>query len=304
MRTLSRTQEQTAQIAQLLATPGGRNKFAAAVGTSLRRRRDYVNFARKTLQVETLPDGALPIYDKEFDDLGRQMVEAFVVAEEGGDVQNVVKPKRVTVPTFDIVSNPMIPITQIKERRFDLVTRAINLAKAEIGAEEDGYIFKLFDAVAASAAGKPVTDPVYNVTSAVALTAAGITPALMADNFGQVERHDLSVAHVFCNPRDYTDFRKWTDATIDRETERKLLKTGVMGYLWGATILQTRKVAIGTMYILCDPEFLGVLPERIPITVMSADRPDLRQIGFSVFENVGFLAHNASGVQKFTFTRP
>ena len=48
----------------------------------------------------------------------------------------VTKPKRVTVPTFEIVSNPMIPITQIKERRFDLVARSLNLAKAEVGAAE------------------------------------------------------------------------------------------------------------------------------------------------------------------------
>ena len=37
------------------------------VGLSLRRRRDYMSIARKALMVETLPDGALPIYDKEFD---------------------------------------------------------------------------------------------------------------------------------------------------------------------------------------------------------------------------------------------
>ena len=109
----------------------------------------------------------------------------------------------------------------------------------------------------------------------------------MADGFGQVQRHDLSVAFCFFNPRDYTDLLKWTQQNIDRETQRKLLKTGVMGYLWGATLLQSRKVGYGCVYILADAEFLGVIPERIPLTVMSADRPDLRQIGFSIFENLG-----------------
>jgi len=33
---------------------------------------------------------------------------------------------------------------------------------------------------------------------------------------------------------------------------------------------------------------------------MSADRPDLRQIGFSIFENLGFLVFNPSGVQRLT----
>ena len=122
----------------------------------------------------------------------------------------------------------------------------------------------------------------------------------MADGFGQVQRHDLSVAFIFFNPRDYTDLLKWTQQNIDRETQRKLLKTGVMGYLWGATLLQSRKVGYGSIYILADAEFLGVIPERIPLTVMSADRPDLRQIGFSIFENLGFLVFNPSGVQRLT----
>lgn len=305
MANLSRTQQQTAMLGQLLKTAGGRQKLAASLGPSLRRRRDYMSIARKALMVETLPDGALPIYDKEFDTsaqtvssiAGGSFVEAFVVGEEGGDIVRVTKPKRVTVPTFEIVSNPMIPISQIKERRFDLVARSLNLAKAEVGAAEDGYVFGLFDAVAAAAAGKSTTDYVYNPDIAIN---APIDINSMADGFGQVQRHDLSVAFCFFNPRNYTDLLKWTQQNIDRETQRKLLKTGVMGYLWGATLLQSRKISYNVVYILADAEFLGVVPERIPLTVMSADRPDLRQIGFSIFENLGFLIFNPSGVQRLT----
>jgi len=372
MATLSRTQQQTAQLGQLLKTAGGRQKLAASLGPSLRRRRDYMSIARKALMVETLPDGALPIYDKEFDATGKSFVEAFVVGEEGGDIVRVTKPIRVTVPTFEIVANPMIPITQIKERRFDLVARSLNLAKAEVGATEDGYVFGLFDAVATAAtaatlvAGTGSTDYVFNEDLNIFVATSGITtppsawvsggpfavgayttgsdgnlyvcikaattqnPVVggggyaagywlfvgtdtfavkgidvdsMADAFGQVQRHDLSVAYVFFNPRDYVDLLKWTDANIDRETQRKLLKTGVMGYLWGATLLQSRKINYGEVYVLADAEFLGVIPERIPLTVMSADRPDLRQIGFSIFENLGFLVFNPSGVQRINVVR-
>lgn len=301
MATLSRTQAQTAQLGQILKTAAGRQKLAAALGPSLRRRRDYMSIARKALMVETLPDGALPIYDKEFDETGRSFVEAFVVGEQGGDIVKLANPLRVTVPTFEIASNPMIPITQIKERRFDIVSRALNLAKAEIGAAEDGFVFNLFDTIATAAAGKATSDPIYNVTYPLS---GSITPDAMADLFGQVQRHDNSVAYVFVNPRDYTDFLKWHDSTLDRETQRHLLKTGIMGYLWGATVLQSRKVTYGSVYVLADAEFLGVVPERVPLTVLSADRPDLRQIGFSVFEIAGFLIFNPSGVQKMTVTRP
>jgi hypothetical protein len=299
--TLSRTQQQTAMLGQLLKTAGGRQKLAASLGPSLRRRRDYMSIARKSLMVETLPDGALPIYDKEFDVTGASFVQAYIVGEEGGDIINVVKPIRVTVPTFEIAANPMIPITQIKERRFDLVARSLNLAKAEVGATEDSYVFVLFDSVATSIpGGTTANDSVFNIDQSVN---APISVENMADAFASISRHDLSVAYSFFNPRDYADLLKWTQQNIDRETQRKLLKTGVMGYLWGATLLQSRKVGYGTVYILADAEFLGVIPERVPLTVMSADRPDLRQIGFSIFEILGFLVFNPSGVQRILVTR-
>lgn len=304
MANLSRTQAQTAQLGQILKTAAGRQKLATALGPSLRRRRDYMSIARKALMVETLPDGALPIYDKEFDETGRSFVEAFVVGEQGGDIVKLINPLRVTVPTFEITANPMIPITQIKERRFDIVSRSLNLAKAEIGATEDAYIFTLLDnidAVASALVGGVAvhspSDPVYNPQFSG--SGNGVNVDDMADCFGQVQRHDLSVAYVFMNPRNYTDILKWHDSTVDRETQRHLLKTGIMGYLWGATILQSRKVAYEYVYILADAEFLGVIPERVPLTVLSADRPDLRQIGFSIFEIAGFLIHNPSGIQKY-----
>jgi hypothetical protein len=296
MRNLSRSQAQLNQLGRLLHTAAGRMRVAAALGPSLRRRRDYMSIARKALMVETLPDGALPIYDKEFDETGRSFVEAFIVGEEGGDIVRVVKPKRVTVPTFEITAAPLIPISQIKERRFDIVERSLNLSKAEMGATEDGHVFGLFDGIATAGAGKAVDDPVYNPDMAPA--AGPVSVDMMADAYGQVERHDISVALVFMNPRNYTDLRKWTDSTVDRETERKLLKTGIMGYVWGATILQSRKVTRNQFYVLGDAEFLGVIPERIPLTVMSADQPLLRAIGFSIFENLGFLIFNPSAIQR------
>jgi hypothetical protein len=199
------------------------------------------------------------------------------------------------VPTFEVASNPMIPITQIKERRFDIVARALNLAKATVGEAEDKYIFKLFDVIAAKAAGATADDPVKNVDQPVT---GPLTVAVMADAFGAVQRHDLPVAWVFMNPRDYTDLLKWTDQNVDRETQRKMLKTGVVGYLWGTTILQSRLVKQKNVYILAENEFLGVMPERVPLTVMSADDPIKRQIGFSVFEIIGALVFNPSGVQR------
>jgi hypothetical protein len=52
---------------------------------------------------------------------------------------------RVTVPTFQIYSNPTVKLSDIKTRRFDLIDRAASKAKAEIQAQEDVELFKAID---------------------------------------------------------------------------------------------------------------------------------------------------------------
>ena len=116
-------------ISEYIKTAGGRAKLAASMTQPLRLRRDYTSVGRKTFLVEQLPDGALPIYDKDAN------VTAYVIGEEGQNILAIQKPRRVTFPLFEIASNPEIPLTQVKERRFDLIERSQDLAKAEIQAE-------------------------------------------------------------------------------------------------------------------------------------------------------------------------
>ena len=63
-------------ISDYIKTPQGRAKLAASMTQPLRLRRDYSSVGRKTFLVEQLPDGALPIYDKDPD------VTAYVVGEK------------------------------------------------------------------------------------------------------------------------------------------------------------------------------------------------------------------------------
>jgi hypothetical protein len=86
-------------ISDYIKTPQGRSKLAASMTQPLRLRRDYTSVGRKTFLVEQLPDGALPIYDKDPD------VTAFVVGEEGENILAITKPRRVIFPLFEIASS-------------------------------------------------------------------------------------------------------------------------------------------------------------------------------------------------------
>jgi len=279
-------------ISEYIKTPQGRAKLAASMTQPLRTRRDYTSVGRKTFLVEQLPDGALPIYDKDPD------VTAYVVGEEGQNILAVTKPRRVIFPLFEIASNPEIPLTQIKERRFDLIERAQDLARAQIQAAEDERVFAVLDSIAAVG-----FDSIAGGTNADIPVVAPITGAVLADAFSLVERHDLRVARIFMNARDYADLRKFGRDILDIESQAALLKTGLMGTLWGAQVIVSRLVPVGTVYVCCEPEMFGRIFVRTELTVLSADDPKARTIGFSVFENLGIGAYNPRGLARLSITR-
>jgi len=278
-------------ISDYIKTAGGRAKLAASMTQPLRLRRDYTSVGRKTFLVEQLPDGALPIYDK---DPG---VTAWVIGEEGENILAITKPRRVIFPLFEIASNPEIPLTQIKERRFDLIERAQDLAKAEIQAEEDTRVFEVLDAVATTGFDN------IGATNADIPATAPLTPADLADAFAAIEQHDLRVARVFCNALDYSDIRKWGRDVLDIESQATLLKTGLMATVWGAQIIVSRRVPAGYIYVCAEPEFFGRIPVRTELTVLSADEPRNRTIGFSCFETLGIGCHNPLGLTRVVLSR-
>ena len=105
------------------------------------------------------------------------------------------------------------------------------------------------------------------------------------------------------NARDYADIRKFGRDILDIESQRDLLKTGLQATLWGAQIITSRLVPVGTVYVCCEPEMFGRIPVRTELTVLSADDPKRRMIGFSIFENLGLGAYNPRGLARLTVTR-
>jgi len=279
-------------ISDYIKTPQGRAKLAASMTQPLRTRRDYSSVGRKTFLVEQLPDGALPIYDKDPD------VTAFVVGEEGENILAITKPRRVIFPLFEIASNPEIPLTQIKERRFDLIERAQDLARAQIQAAEDERVFSILDAIATEG-----FDSLPGGTNADIPVVAPLSGSVLADAYSLIERHDLRVARVFMNARDYADIRKFGRDILDIESQATLLKTGLQASLWGAQIITSRIVPVGTVYVCCEPEMFGRIPVRTELTVLSADDPKARTVGFSCFENLGIGAFNPRGLVRLSITR-
>jgi len=270
----------------------GRRRLAASMIQSLRERRDYSSVGRKTFLVEQLPDGALPIYDKDPD------VTAYVIGEEGESITAVMKPRRVIFPLFEIACLPKAPLTQVKERRYDLLKRMQDLGKAQIQAAEDDRVFSIMDAIAVNG-----FDELPGGTNPDIPVVAPVSPAVLADAFAEIESQDLRVARVYMNATDYADIRKFGRDVLDIESQATLWKTGMMSTGWNAQFIVSRLVPKGVVYCCCEPEHFGRIPVRTELTVLSADNSEERTIGFSMFENLAIGAYNPRGLVRIIVTR-
>lgn len=168
-----------------------RSALAAAMANPIRVSLDYQGVGRKLLVVDPLPQGALPVYDKDVD------AKAFVISKRGQVPDQVIEGERVMVPTFEIVSYPQVRFSQIKERRFNVIDRAQMRAKADIMSVEDEEIFRLVDEAATSG------------PNAVTVSTQGLTRAALTQAFKEIEKHDLVVTKIVMNAQAFADIRTW-----------------------------------------------------------------------------------------------
>lgn len=274
-------EEREMLIASALETQEGRASLASSMANPIRTSLDYQGIGRKLLVVDPLPQGALPVYDRDVD------AKSFIVSKRGQAPDQLIEGERILVPTFEVVSYPQVRFNQVKERRFNIIDRAQQRAKSDIMAKEDETVFSLIDT--ASAAVNPVT-----------IATGGLTRDSLATAFREVEKHDLVVTKIVMNAQAFADLRKWGRNEVDPVTQHEILQTGVFGHLWTADILLSKKVPLNTVYVCADPEFVGVMPIRQDIQVIPADIPERLRIGWVVYEEIGMAVVNAMGISKVT----
>ena len=140
-------EQKEAMLAQALQSAEGKIALGQAMANPIRRNLDYQGVGRKALIVDPLPQGALPVYDKDID------VAATIISSNGSVPESRVQGERLNVPEFEIVSNPTVRIAEVKRRRFNIIDRAQQKARQELQAQEDANIFSALDFASDTAGG-------------------------------------------------------------------------------------------------------------------------------------------------------
>lgn len=280
---MNKKQTRLAVIAKNIESAAGRQVLAKSMQRPLRTFRDYTGVGRRAFVIDELGRGDIPYYDKDVD------VPAYTVGEGGTDVKVEIKADRVFVPLFEIASNPTIPLTQIRERRYDLNDRVKTKVKSEIVVKEDEYVFNLF---------KNIVDSDHYENDIITTPRAAATLSHFSKAIAQVEKHgDIKCVNIFMNPLNSEILREiHKDYYIDFETSSELMKVGYLANLFGAQIHTSAKVPQDAIYFTGEAEFFGTLVIGQDITVLNADKPEERKIGYSIFEQIGILVHNPNAL--------
>jgi hypothetical protein len=271
-----------------MATAEGRARLAASMVHPMRERLNYQSVARRIFQVDPLPDGALPVYNKDPD------VPGYVISERDQEtvIPIALEEQRIYVPMFEILSRPSVPLSSVRQRRFNLIERAQDLAVSEIRSQEEVSSLTLLDAATRASSSNIITPD---------FTTARIIHTAFVDSYALIERHDMRVGNVFMNAIDFAKIRRFVRDTFDPETNRAFLRQGILGTMWGAQIIISRIIPAGQIYVTAESQFIGHMPLR-ELTVLSADNPRQRTIGWACMEGIGICCVNPRGMAKITIS--
>lgn len=261
-------------IWQSLTTEAGRQALGAQMAVPIREELDYVGVARKFFEIDVLAQGQIARYDKDID------VPAYVVSKRGRVDEWNVEGEYVEPTTWEIFSPAQIRLSQIQQRRFNILDRTQEKIRIQIQIQEDDQFLSLLDTTAAA---NTANNPTVNGTS-------GCDKTFLNDLTATVMDHDLPCYGMLMRFDSFKDIRGWDNTEVDPVTMREILETGLYGSLWGIDIIVSRRVTKGAVYAIGEPRFFGVMPVRTEVILMPDDDPKQATIGYVGYEEIGMAA--------------
>jgi hypothetical protein len=214
----------------------------------------YQGIIRNVLIEDPVTPGTPVEYDV-WDDLG----QAYTMSGHDGEVRvTPMEGKRVPVNFFRIASFPSIRYEDLYYLRLNSVEQAQDETKQSIMKQEDARLMVILLAALTSYATRPdhTVTPNHTVTEASGF----FTPQSLYTAVAQSDAHELPAGRVLVNQYDARDFYRWDinqtgwafkDRVVAGET---ITSFGEFEFQKSVMVPQDR------MYVLPNPDFLGVFP--------------------------------------------
>jgi len=304
--------EVESRLNALLQSPGGLQKIAQNMLSPLKRDLLYEGRIRQIFQTYKLALGEEAVFDADV------AVPAAALAVNGLPYTTQVVSDRVRIDTAPIATKPIVRWNESNFRKFDILNRTQERAKASIQLQEDTKGYTLIK-YASGLTGQP------SIHGLEGTTAEFLNPSTVADASGRLTMDKLTEAivtlrskllvasKVFVNPFRGKDFMLFNlSGTANTATggvgifapnfQEQLLKAGRIGNIWGCEVIESIVCPARETYVLAPADYLGVLAIRTDISVETMK--DVNQMAdvFAIWEDLGFLIRFAKGIVLVTTT--
>lgn len=270
----------------LFTGPNGLKRVAYAMQGPLKELLDYHGLGRRLLKVDPIPQGEIPVYDKDITEFASVRVANF-----GTPPQVETRVKRIQFPTMLLAKNARVPYEDIQIRRYPVFDRAKERIAISMAIAEDREIFNLLNV--ASIVGP--NDP-------VALGGTGgdfLARSCFAKAYGVLASNQLQPAQVVMHPMKYSNLLEYTQNDVDQVTLNATTETGSIGVFMGLQLLVSTKLPDqDVVFMTTTPDKLGRIPLRKELEVKVFDNAPKISFNIVGWELIGFGIHNSYGVVR------
>lgn len=252
---------------------------------------NYEGFCRSVLVEDALEKGPLQPYDV-LDDLG----QAYVLNQTDGEVKiQMFEGKQVYPNLFRIAAFPMVRKEDLFYLRANLIEHAQNETRQAIMKQEDGRLLTLL----ASAISSYATEPTHTITPDHIVEIGVGNPLDSVDFYDLVSRlelHEIKVDRVLMNPADARDLYTWNLGTAGPAYVDSVFSGKEIDGFGEFKIQKSILVPQGTVYMVPEPNWLGMLPVKYSLDVVENPKPQTFHRGWVMDELIGMLVLNPRGL--------
>jgi hypothetical protein len=250
----------------------------------------YQGIVRNVLIEDPITPGT-PVEYEVFDDLG----QAYTMSGTEGEVRvTPFEGKRVPVRFFRVASRPAVRKEDLYYLRLNIVEQAQDETKQAIMKQEDSRLLILLQASVTDYATRSDHDvtPNHTVTEASGF----FTPGSLYSAVATTDMHELTASRLLVNPQDYRDFYRWTINDTGWAFKDRVVAGEKITSFGEFQIQRSIMVPQGKMFLLPDPNFLGVMPVLYSLDVEENHNVEAFWRGWVFDEMINEVILNPRGI--------
>ncbi len=273
---------------------GGIKRLGVGMIGPIQLKLRYQGLIRNVIIEDPQQPGTPTEYDV-FDDLG----QSYIMSCTEGEVRvTPFEGKRVRVEFFRIASRPAIRKEDLYSMRVNMVEQAQDETKQSILKQEDTRLMTLLLASVTDYATRP-DNPTPGAQNVV-VASGGLTPEALYAAVTMTDLREIESKRILVNPADYRDFYLFDQNQTGWAMKDRVVAGEKITTFGEFQIQRSVIVPRGKIFLLPDPNFLGVFPVLYSLDVEEDNRVESFWKGWVFDEMVSMAILNPRGIATIT----